>query len=350
MGDFNMDLLKSNSCSYSENFLLSCQSYSLLPSIDKPTRIHNNSATLIDNILINTFDDDIHSGNIISDISDHFSQFCVIQSLKDGLTLPSYRKMRDFSRFSENKFMNELRQIRWNIIIEKHHKNVNKLFLSFYNKLNKLVNKHAPRRNVTKRDIKNFSKPWITTGIKKSIKEKNEFLNQAKYAEYKYYRNKISTLIRVSKKKYYFEYFELNIKNMKNTWDGINDLINRNKRKSCRISGLKDTESGRVIRESSVLPNLLNKYFASIGHKLGTSTTQSESRFSHYMKNMQIPQSFFCILITPSEVVFEILSLPNKKTHGLYSCPTKILKCSSNVISKPFSDILNISIENGVYF
>ena len=35
-----------------------------------------------------------------------------------------------------------------------------------------------------------------------------------------------STLIRVSKKKYYYEYFEINLKNMKNTWDGINDLIN----------------------------------------------------------------------------------------------------------------------------
>ena len=34
MGDFNVDLLKSDSCSHAQNFLLSCQSYSLLPSID----------------------------------------------------------------------------------------------------------------------------------------------------------------------------------------------------------------------------------------------------------------------------------------------------------------------------
>jgi hypothetical protein len=143
MGDFNVDLLKSNSCRYAEHFLLSCQSYSLLPSIDKPTRIHNNSATLIDNILVNTYDQKIYSGNIISDISDHFSQFCVIQSLKDKPELPRNRKMRDFSRFSENKFINEVRQIRWNIVIEKHRRNVDKLFSSFYNKLNKLVNKQT---------------------------------------------------------------------------------------------------------------------------------------------------------------------------------------------------------------
>jgi hypothetical protein len=104
---------------------------SLLPSIDKPTRIYNNSATLIDNILINTFDQKIHSGNIISDISDHFSQFYVIQSLKDRQKLLRNHKMRDFSRFSENKFINEVRQIKWNIVIEKHHRNVDKLFSSF---------------------------------------------------------------------------------------------------------------------------------------------------------------------------------------------------------------------------
>ena len=82
MGNFNVDLLKSNSCSYAENILLSCQSYSLLPSIDKPTRIYNDSATLIDNILVNTYDQKIHSGNIISDISDHFHNFVLFSHLK----------------------------------------------------------------------------------------------------------------------------------------------------------------------------------------------------------------------------------------------------------------------------
>ena len=68
MGDFNVDLLKSDTCNYAQNFLLSCHSYSLLPSIDKPSRIYNDSTTLIDNILVNTLDHQIHSGNIIYQI------------------------------------------------------------------------------------------------------------------------------------------------------------------------------------------------------------------------------------------------------------------------------------------
>lgn len=97
MGDFNVDLLKSGNCNYAQNFLLSCQSFSLLPSIDKPTRIHNNSATLIDNILVNTLQQQISSGNIISDISDHLSQICIIQPTKDKSKCQKNNKMRDFS-------------------------------------------------------------------------------------------------------------------------------------------------------------------------------------------------------------------------------------------------------------
>lgn len=52
-GDFNKDLLKFETCSLSQDFLLSLQSCYLFPTIDKPTRVYNNSATLIDNIFTN---------------------------------------------------------------------------------------------------------------------------------------------------------------------------------------------------------------------------------------------------------------------------------------------------------
>ena len=77
MGDFNINLLHAESSRYAQEFLLSLQSFSFTPTIDKPTRVHNSSATLIDNILTNKVDANITSGNIVSDISDHFLRFCV---------------------------------------------------------------------------------------------------------------------------------------------------------------------------------------------------------------------------------------------------------------------------------
>ena len=80
MGDFNINLLNAQTCQYTQDFLLTLQSYALTPTIDKPTRVYNNSATLIDNIFVNKIENPILSGNIVSDISDHFSQFCIIQT------------------------------------------------------------------------------------------------------------------------------------------------------------------------------------------------------------------------------------------------------------------------------
>ena len=73
MGDFNIDLLKCESSQISEDFLLSLQSCYLIPTVDQPTRVHRTSATLI----VNNPDKLLTSGNIISDIIDHFSQFCI---------------------------------------------------------------------------------------------------------------------------------------------------------------------------------------------------------------------------------------------------------------------------------
>ena len=53
LGDFNLCLQKIETCNYSRDFLLAVQSCYLLPTIDKPTRVHINSASLIDNIFVN---------------------------------------------------------------------------------------------------------------------------------------------------------------------------------------------------------------------------------------------------------------------------------------------------------
>ena len=102
--------------SYAHNFLLSLQSNSILPIIDKPTRVHRESATLIDNIFTNSLDNLVLSGNIITDLSDHFSQFCIINSTI--LTNRVYNfKVRDYSQFSETSFINDVQQIDWTTLL-----------------------------------------------------------------------------------------------------------------------------------------------------------------------------------------------------------------------------------------
>ena len=85
LGDFNICLQKFETCNYGREFLLTLQSCYLLPTIDKPTRVHANSASLIDNIFVNNPEKVLISGNLITDDSDYFSQICVLTSARDKL-------------------------------------------------------------------------------------------------------------------------------------------------------------------------------------------------------------------------------------------------------------------------
>lgn len=58
--------------------------------------------------------------------------------------------------------------------------------------------------------------------------------------------------------------------------------------------------------------------------------------------------SFALDLVIPGEVKLEISRTPIGKSHGPYSCPTRILKCSANAISSILAQILNPTISTGV--
>jgi len=343
LGDFNLDLLKSESCNYSHNFLLSLQSCHFVPTIDKPTRVHRNSATLIDNIFTNSSEQHIVSGNIISDISDHFTQFCISTPPSTKLS-KSKKKIRSFSNFSEECFLNELSNIDFSM-----KGDIDQIFNGFYKKVNKLINKHAPLKKPSKRTKKQFSKPWITKGIKRSIKIKNNLFAVGDRNMYKLYRNKLANLIRLSKKLYLHDYFSNNINNIKRTWQGINSLISNNTKSNKTITCLKDEDTSTVTKDNSKLASVMNKHFVSIGQKLASQVPDSTTHFSSYLRSIDQRNSFFFTPITEEEVEREIIMTPYNKSYGLYSFPITLLKCAKHLLKKPLTEIFNTSILNGKY-
>ena len=103
-----------------------------------------------------------------------FSQFCITKSARDKYKKGKIVKIRDYSRFSADSFNNDLSEVDWNRMITNGTSCVNNLFSSFYSKLNKIVNKHAPIKKLSNRKAKQLSKSWITTGLKASISVKNK--------------------------------------------------------------------------------------------------------------------------------------------------------------------------------
>ena len=139
MGDTNLDLLKSAHDNFSHDFLLSLLSCYLIPFIDKPTCVYKNSATLIDNIFVSNPEDVSFGGNIISDISDHFAQFCLLKTAKD-LTCITRKKVRNFSAFSGELFKKDICSVDWNRFFQTERNNIDKELSTFYKTLNKIVN------------------------------------------------------------------------------------------------------------------------------------------------------------------------------------------------------------------
>ena len=77
--------------------------------------MHGMSASPIDDIFVNNPDQVLISGNIITDVSDHFSQFCILISGRKKVANKKTEK-RDFSDFSD-RFSNDLSIADWDSII-----------------------------------------------------------------------------------------------------------------------------------------------------------------------------------------------------------------------------------------
>ena len=113
---------------------------------------------------------------------------------------------------------------------------------------------------------------------------------------------------------------------------------------------VSEDNNNNLTNDSSRIPNILNKHFSNVGNILASKLPPAERLFTEYLRKSSLPElSFFFRPVTPSEIQFQILSIPNSKSHGLYSCPTQLLKYSSEVISPVLSDILNTSVSLGAY-
>ena len=75
---------------------------------------------------------------------------------------------------------------------------------------------------------------------------KNKLYASGDEVRYEYYRNKISSLRRISKRNYYSDYFEANMTNIKKTWTGFNVLLFRHRKNLKAITATWTTQTIRI--------------------------------------------------------------------------------------------------------
>ena len=84
-------------------------------------------------------------------------------------TLPKNYKFfkRDYSKLDSEALIPEVRNVNWSEVLgsESGATDVNTLFQSFYDRITEIINKYAPIRKLSRKEIKSLSKPWVRTSF-----------------------------------------------------------------------------------------------------------------------------------------------------------------------------------------
>ena len=359
MGDYNIDLLKLDSDTPTSTFFDCMTANLFVPHIILPTRVTSTTKTLIDNIYSNSsqYLEGI-SGNLTLSVSDHLAQFLIIPEETQKIHKNVKMFKRDMRNMDRENFFMDLLSLDWDRVIDVDRNDPNESFNRFEATLNPIIDKYVPMKQLSKKEVKNHFKPWITLGIRKSmqrrdklhkkfLKCKNTDFKNEYHRQFKELRNKIVKLCRESKKNHYQTYFSENVNNIKNTWKGIKQVININNKSNNQPSSL--LVGNKLINEPKEIADNFNIYFSSIAEKLQGRIHHTGQDFSKYLTNSNM-NNFFIRATSKQEIITTINNLDCNKAVGPHSIPNNILHLIKDIIADPLSKLTNHSFENGIYF
>ena len=139
-GDFNINHMDDNNRKQLLESLLS--SFGLYSTVNFPTRIFMNSATLIDNIYINTNKFTYTIQPLINGISDHNAQIIVLPNISGNVQNFCYTQIRSFDNESLRSFTELLSYENWEEVFQDS--NVNIIFNRFLDIYLKIFNRNFP--------------------------------------------------------------------------------------------------------------------------------------------------------------------------------------------------------------
>ena len=347
--NLNIDLIQFNTDTQSENYLNTMLRNAFMPTIILPTRIEKKACTLLDHIFYysNTFRSNLFSGNMFVDINDHLANFLILgpkQTRKDR------KNVRIFSDANKSKFKENLSNIDWTN--ELKCKTVNEAMFFFYQTITKAYNKSFPIVKLSRKRAKD--RPWITSGLKSSIKKKHilyrRFLldkSDKSHMEYKTYNNKLRTIIREAEISYYKKLFNEKESGIKQMWKTLSPILNKKKNKPNQKSINKLIIDGKAVYNDKQIADALNEYFSSVGNTLSKQISNKNRSYKDYLKN-PLPRSIYLTPTDEKEICTEIDKLkPKKSTLDIFNI--NMLKYVKDEMIPGLVIIFNKSISEGIF-
>ena len=294
----------------------------------------------------------VTSGNLITDISDHLSNFSIIdidiKTTKERPYIRLYNK-KNVELFKHN-IASELSDITERVN-QSDNINVNELYRILYEKLHSLLDLYFPKVRQSRKKAKD--KEWITEGIKRAIKHRNNLFHiqinngtNENIEKWKKYRNVLNKIIKNTQKEYYQNLIKQHNNNCTGLWKTLGSIISKKNRES-NINKLKI--NNKVTNNSMQIANGINDFFTNIGPELASKFQNINKR--GFMKFMEktYTHSMYMQNTNPDEIIKLINKLDSKKSPGFDEISAKFLQLCAPYISEPLANIFNASISKGIY-
>ena len=346
--DQNINLLDPDNI-YAKNLLNIAFASGMIPTISKPTRITESTASLIDNVYLNESSARSFISGILSyDISDHLPIFTVLKQKITKITKNTEFEYRNMNEKAIYNIKTMLSMVDWS---NMESKNVNSQYDILINKINECINICAPMIKIKVNPHFIKREKWITKGLIKSsvsltkLYKKTKLLsrNNNYIAEYRQKRNLFNKLIRRVKKEYHESLFETYKGDLAKTWRVYSSLMNKSK---TEIPCSEFNVNGKKLTDPQLITNEFCKYFTEIGKSYADNIPQSTKHFSEYLRNKQ-ENSFYFIPTNPVEISQMIDKLKPKRCSGIDRIPCKLIKELKHELLIPLTIIVNNSLESG---
>ena len=362
VSDFNANLLNFSTHDQTGVYVDQQMSRGLLPMITKPTRLYNNSATLIDNIFVSPVNSPVISGVLISDISDHLATF-FIEELEKSLPEVNEVLTRKVNSKTIATFETELANVEWDNLPDS---NAEEYFQSFFDTLSSKVDMSFPLQKLPPRKVKP-DPPWFSQALKVSSRVKNKLYRrfmdkktQLAKVKYKDYLREYKNLIRAAKRKYYGALISTYKNNIKKVWEIVRGAVGIVKNRQGKFPDYflveKKCAGGKLftskVTDKKVIADGFNKFYSNVGPNLSQKIAKKNPHLEgskEHLKNIPRSSSNFTLCtVNEATVQYFIDKLKNKSSSGTDGLSNKVLKQVSGVLLKPLHKMINFSLSTGV--
>lgn len=350
LGDLNDNLLSTNS-----KIPQITKNNKMHQLIDKPTRITQSSATLLDVIITNNPTLVINTDVIPSAIADHDLITLTVNISKPKHT-PVLKTVRDLQEYTPDTLCSLLSNNIGTLNTILHTDDVNVQTNTLTSVMTKCLDICAP---ITTKVIRRPPAPWLNEETLQAIQQKNDILKQLKQnrtntslqTNCKHLKKKVKHLINQAKHKYYHNQLSNSKNNPSSTWKIIKDII----------PDKKNNPSTHTFSDEKAKAEEFNEFFANVGKNTFNKTQINPP--THNYHPHPLPHSDLGISesvsndspsfrpqpIHPDTLILTIKHLNNTKSFGSDYISLNFIKDSLPIITFYLTTIINTSINTGIF-